>query len=37
MAGILGQRYAPEQPSSGGPGREVVAAVRRARQEAMGT
>lgn len=36
MAGLLGQRYAPEQPSSGGPGGEVLPAVRRARPETTG-
>ncbi len=35
-AALMGERYVPERPSSGGPGGEVVGAVRRARQAAMG-
>jgi acetoin utilization deacetylase AcuC-like enzyme len=36
MAALMGQRFSPEQPSSGGPGGEVLSAVRRAREEAIG-
>jgi acetoin utilization deacetylase AcuC-like enzyme len=34
VAALAGERLVPEQPSSGGPGREVVAAVRLLRERA---
>ena len=36
VAALLGERYRPEQASAGGPGADVLAAVRRARAEALG-
>jgi acetoin utilization deacetylase AcuC-like enzyme len=37
VAALLGERFVPEAPSSGGPGREVLPVVRRARDEALGS